>query len=194
VKLVIVDSIAAPARMMGGGQGGGGTLVQRQQLLAGVASDLKMLASTFSLPVCVVNQVKSSSSKSSSSSSAALAESSVSAALGIVWAHAVNTRLLLESYAGGARSITVAKSPSVAVQSFSYTIDASGIVVTDDADAADANGGGRGGDGDGSDDVTGVGSVRRRADDDGDGDARRARKRARLRHTGNVLGGTLHRA
>ncbi len=88
----------------------------------------------------------------------------MTAALGIVWAHAVNTRLVLEfkdldfmaSVAGSnsravpisqgeqreKRCITIAKSPISAVRSFSYCVDSGGIklVATEEVEEEEEEG------------------------------------------------------
>ncbi len=76
----------------------------------------------------------------------------VTAALGYVWAHAVNTRIVLEFKDMGLlldeggmvqaeglekRCLTVAKSPLAPVRSYPYAIDASGINLQGDAEEAD---------------------------------------------------------
>jgi hypothetical protein len=76
----------------------------------------------------------------------------VTAALGYVWAHAVNTRIVLEFKDMGLlldeggmvqaeglekRCLTVAKSPLAPVRSYPYAIDASGINLLGDAEEAD---------------------------------------------------------
>lgn len=70
------------------------------------AAILKSLGETFRIPVVVVNQVTAQvhapahhTFQSSASSGNRQQESHLTAALGTVWAHAVNTRLVLESVA-----------------------------------------------------------------------------------------------
>jgi RecA/RadA recombinase len=70
-RLVVIDSIAALARTEygnapGGGDGGGaegggglvGSIMERQQVLGRIASQLKALAETLRVPVLVTNQVR----------------------------------------------------------------------------------------------------------------------------------------
>ncbi|KAL0050684.1 hypothetical protein WJX82_005123 [Trebouxia sp. C0006] len=104
VKLVVVDSIAALARS----EFSRDKIVDRQQLLGQQAAILKSLAETFRIPVVVVNQTQ------------------LTAALGTMWAHAVNTRLVLESVAD-VRFIKVAKSPAAPMAAFAYTITEAGM-------------------------------------------------------------------
>jgi hypothetical protein len=76
----------------------------------------------------------------------------VTAALGFMWAHAINTRIVLEFKDMGMlvddagmilaegvekRSLTIAKSPLAAVRSYPYAIDAGGISLLGDAEEAD---------------------------------------------------------
>lgn len=70
------------------------------------AAILKSLAETFRIPVVVVNQVTAQVHapanhpfQGSASTGNRQQESHLTAALGTVWAHAVNTRLVLESVA-----------------------------------------------------------------------------------------------
>ena len=53
VKLIVIDSVAAVARQ----DFGNGSIIQRQQWLNSLASELKYLAETFHVPVVVTNQV-----------------------------------------------------------------------------------------------------------------------------------------
>ncbi len=70
------------------------------------AAILKSLAETFRIPVVVVNQVtaqmyapSSHAFQGKTTSSGPAAQTQLTAALGTMWAHAVNTRLVLESVA-----------------------------------------------------------------------------------------------
>ncbi|DBB01626.1 TPA: DNA repair protein RAD51 [Trebouxia sp. C0004] len=102
VKLVLVDSIAALARS----EFSRDKIVDRQQILGQQAAILKSLAETFRIPVVVVNHVTaqtyapaSHSFQDNTASIGQSAEKQLTAALGTLWAHAVNTRLVLESVA-----------------------------------------------------------------------------------------------
>ena len=70
------------------------------------AAILKSLAETFRIPVVVVNQVtaqmyapSSHAFQGTTTSTGRPAQTQLTAALGTMWAHAVNTRLVLESVA-----------------------------------------------------------------------------------------------
>ncbi|DBB05144.1 TPA: hypothetical protein ACH3X3_010395 [Trebouxia sp. C0006] len=129
VKLVVVDSIAALARS----EFSRDKIVDRQQLLGQQAAILKSLAETFRIPVVVVNQVtaqmyapSSHAFQGKTTSSGPAAQTQLTAALGTMWAHAVNTRLVLESVAD-VRFIKVAKSPAAPMAAFAYTITEAGM-------------------------------------------------------------------
>ena len=82
---VILDSVAMLARL----EYGTDQVAARQKLLAEQASLLKQAAERFSLPVVVVNQVTGGGDGTGPAGGQR-------AALGVVWAHAVNTRLVLD--------------------------------------------------------------------------------------------------
>ena len=87
IKLVIIDSIAALARS----DFGAGNVADRQRLLGRQASRLKFLAESFRIPVLVTNQVTTAIGK---------AGGGLTAALGPMFAHAVNTRLIMSAELG----------------------------------------------------------------------------------------------
>jgi RAD51-like protein 1 len=66
-------------------------------LLSVQASRLKYLAEAFSIPILVTNQVTTYIGDSSGGGGGG---GHLTAALGTLWAHAVNTRLVLESVQG----------------------------------------------------------------------------------------------
>lgn len=121
VRLIVVDSIAALVRKDFERQ----DLGRRQATLSKLAQHLKALAEQFHLPVLVSNQVALGGTPGSSSY--------VTAALGTLWLHAVNTRLVLEwaerPLLPGARQLIIAKSPVSPVVSFPFLIDAQGICL-----------------------------------------------------------------
>lgn len=82
VKMIIVDSIASLVRK----EFDPNNLVKRQNILSKTAALLKFYSMEFKIPILVVNQVTSSGG------------SYVAPALGPLWSHAVNTRLVLEYY------------------------------------------------------------------------------------------------
>ncbi|KAL3147194.1 DNA repair protein RAD51 [Trebouxia sp. C0010 RCD-2024] len=133
IKLVLVDSIAALARS----EFSRDKVVDRQQMLGQQAAILKSLAETFRIPVVVVNQVTAQVHapanhpfQGSASTGNRQQESHLTAALGTVWAHAVNTRLVLESVAD-VRYIKVAKSPAAPLAAFAYRITEAGLNLLD---------------------------------------------------------------
>jgi hypothetical protein len=94
---------------------------------------LKRMSHNFGVAVLVSNQVMSSKGDASEDGSANF---NVGAALGLVWAHAVNTRLVLErARVGDAefRTMTIAKSSVCPVRSFAVTIGADGVTHEDGA-------------------------------------------------------------
>jgi len=115
-KMVIVDSIASVARKES-------DAIKRSDLLSKEASILKYLAESFEIPVVVTNQVTSRFEKD-------LKKFVVTPALGIVWSHSVNTRLVLEYFGDLNRRITVAKSPVSRVVSVRYVVNEGGISCT----------------------------------------------------------------
>jgi RAD51-like protein 1 len=116
VKLVILDSIAAVVRR----QFDNSQIKDRQMLLGEAAQLLKQAAERYHLPVLVTNQVTGKFV-----AGAAQAAHTVTAALGAMWAHAVNTRLVLENRgASGGRHLFIAKSPRCPVCSLCYQITA----------------------------------------------------------------------
>lgn len=129
VKLVLVDSIAALARS----EFNRNKIVDRQQMLGQQAAILKSLAETFRIPVVVVNQVtaqmyapSSHAFQGNTASTNQPAQTQLTAALGTMWAHAVNTRLVLESVAD-VRYIKVAKSPAAPMAGFAFRITEAGM-------------------------------------------------------------------
>jgi RecA/RadA recombinase len=92
VRLVIVDSIAAPMRR----DFGADFAPQRAAAVFQCAQALKRLADQLHLAVVVINQV-STTSNSSESVGDTGTSSSTAAALGTSWHHCVSTRLLLDS-------------------------------------------------------------------------------------------------
>lgn len=138
VKLIIVDSVASIVRIAFDNQ----QTIQRQQFLGQLANELKVLSTSFHVPVVVTNQITTTfaSSSSSSSSSSTVAESldsSLQAALGISWFHAVNTRFSLEEFNVPSNSylppstqkkMILAKSPVFRLVEVPYTITPAGFV------------------------------------------------------------------
>eukprot|EP01102_Stenamoeba_stenopodia_P019210 TRINITY_DN7185_c0_g1_i2.p1 TRINITY_DN7185_c0_g1~~TRINITY_DN7185_c0_g1_i2.p1 ORF type:complete len:446 (+),score=89.76 TRINITY_DN7185_c0_g1_i2:28-1338(+) len=142
IKLLIIDSIAALVRK----EYDGSSIAQRQQLLMQEATLLKYLAENFNIPVVVTNQITTHSKqhrKQHAPSNYRISEEPskgyVTAALGPVWSHCVNTRLVFEyrdnnelpnddsSLNSNVRMMTIAKSPISAVYTLPYIITAAGV-------------------------------------------------------------------
>eukprot|EP00808_Paulinella_micropora_P008194 g45158.t1 len=118
VKLIVVDSVAAPVRTAFSNQQG----IERQKFLGEIASKLKYLGEHFRIPVVVTNQVTTKWGSGGG-------ESYLIAALGVAWAHAVNTRFILDSVSADRRRLIIAKSPHHPCAGWPYKIAESGIIV-----------------------------------------------------------------
>jgi len=150
-KLIILDSIAFLVRAMpaGPGIGGGGghahgapaAAAQRNETLGEVSSRLKALSEKLSVACVVTNQV-AARFQANTAAAAARSEVELQAALGVAWAHAVNTRLLLQSDQAQHRFITVAKSPMFSSARYHYAITASGFEALQPMEVAGGGGGG----------------------------------------------------
>jgi len=147
-SLIVVDSVAAPARVAFAGRD---RVIQRQDALAAQAAFLKYLAETYQLVALVVNQVMGgkggASGKNAGDASMAggggsgggelsvvrgAEESELQACLGISWAHHVNTRLVLQhADAAQARELRIAKDPMCSEARFAYAIGPAGLVPPD---------------------------------------------------------------
>jgi len=113
VKLIIIDSIASLAKMES-------ELQKRQALLSKLASVLKFLAESFAIPIVLTNQVISHYGDDKVFNSVP--------ALGTLWSHSVNTRLVLEiANDNSKRKMIIAKSPISPVNQFLFQIDRGGI-------------------------------------------------------------------
>lgn len=131
IGLVIVDSVASLVR----GTGAQTNIQQRQMQLNMCSAALKRMSHNFGVAVLVSNQVMSSKGEADDDGATSF---NVGAALGLVWAHAVNTRLVLERVRVGDaefRTMTIAKSSVCPVRSFAVSIAADG--VTHELGAAD---------------------------------------------------------
>jgi RAD51-like protein 1 len=101
VRLLVVDSVAALARAEFGV--GRGQIARRQELLGQIASVLKRQAERLHMAALVTNQVTTRARAADegadffkAGASDASATAATAAALGVKWAHCVNTRLVLE--------------------------------------------------------------------------------------------------
>lgn len=96
VCLLVLDSIAALAH-----RDHSRSIPDRQSLLAKICAVFKFLAESFSVPVVVSNHVTSGMRRTRSGETD---EATVVAALGTLWAHGINTRLVMEDL-GHVRSV-----------------------------------------------------------------------------------------
>ncbi len=125
IKLIIIDSIASLARSDFGAK----DVMERQKLLGQQASRLKYLAESFRIPVLVTNQVTTAIGSSAGGGGNTTI---LTAALGPMWAHAVNTRLVMAAQQDPAtghqlRVMTIAKSPAAPNISLAYRVTGKGV-------------------------------------------------------------------
>lgn len=92
VRLLILDSIAAPARR----DFGSGSAPQRAAVICQIAQTLKRLADQLQLAVIVINQAGSTREVDNADENSHQYNSNSSAALGTAWHHCVSTRILVE--------------------------------------------------------------------------------------------------
>jgi RAD51-like protein 1 len=130
IKLIIIDSIASLARADFGAK----DVMERQKLLGQQASRLKYLAESFRIPVLVTNQVTTVIGSGGNVNGGAGGNSTtfLTAALGSMWAHAVNTRLVMAAQqdpttAHQLRVMTIAKSPAAPNISLAYKVTVKGV-------------------------------------------------------------------
>ena len=116
IVLIIIDSIASLARAEYGSQ----TIPERQKLLGRQASTLKSLAESFSIPILVTNQITTQFQGG---------KPKLVAALGPMWAHAVNTRLELSAGDSGNRYLFLSKSSSAPSIRIPYKVTSKGLEV-----------------------------------------------------------------
>ncbi|PRP77406.1 hypothetical protein PROFUN_14366 [Planoprotostelium fungivorum] len=114
IKLIVLDSIASVVRK----ETRGDSAEKRTEAVSKEAALLKNLAEIFDIPVVVTNRVTKKYETG---------QSYVSPALGTLWAHSVNNRIVLDAQ-GDKRRMIIAKSPVSPVLSFYFTIRMEGIV------------------------------------------------------------------
>lgn len=134
VSFIVIDSIAALARTADNSV----SLFERQRMLGRQASKLKYLSETFSIPVLVTNQVTTvlregtldqapvGAGVTAPNGMSSASTGQLTAALGTGWAHAVNTRLVVE-YVKGFRYLRIAKSPAAPSIAVAYHITSAGV-------------------------------------------------------------------
>jgi RAD51-like protein 1 len=116
IVLIVIDSIAALARTEFGYE----SIAERQKLLGQQASTLKYLAESFHIPIIVTNQITTKIENGSSK---------LVAALGPMWAHAVNTRLQLTARGDYKRSLLVSKSSFAPLVEIPYKVTMKGLEI-----------------------------------------------------------------
>jgi RecA/RadA recombinase len=112
VRLVVLDSIAAPARR----DFSAGSAPQRAASVMHCAQTLKRLADQFHLAILIINQVGGSWNNTNTNTT--MEPSSVAptrAALGTAWHHCVTTRIQLDCHDGGATEPEGVPGPSSSV-------------------------------------------------------------------------------
>lgn len=126
IGLIVVDSIAAHARADFGSR----DVAARQAVLAEQAALLKKVAESFSITVLVTNQVTGAFGVAPVAGGPAAAAQApggrVVAALGPLWAHAVNTRVAMLGR-NQRKWLEVAKSPSCPNVAVPYVVTAAGV-------------------------------------------------------------------
>ena len=139
--LVIVDSMACLARLEFPG-GDRDVLVQRNLMVGRAAARLKVLAENLDLAVVVTNQIMGMAGTATRAQG--LGDLDWKPALGFQWAHAVNTRLLLDHDSqrgnqGSGGTLTIAKCSISPRVRFRYSVSVRGIGLEagagEDADA-----------------------------------------------------------
>jgi RAD51-like protein 1 len=121
VRFVVLDSIASKIRH----EFDNTQIHKRQAMLLDQAQTLKQLAERFNLQILVSNQVTTKLGEQ-------VNEAFITAALGPLWAHAVNTRLVLEKLSEesvGSKRLWSAKSPLCSVAHLVCDIAAKGLVA-----------------------------------------------------------------
>jgi RAD51-like protein 1 len=141
VKLVVLDSIAAPTRRDFGSE----RAPQRVSAVLRLAQILKRLANQWQLAIVVINQVGLDENNNNTNDNGSTDLVSVKAALGTAWSHCLSTRLLLQHLRdphrldnvtatedwneerGRVRKATIVKSNVAGNESMHYEIDIAGL-------------------------------------------------------------------
>ncbi len=122
VRFLVFDSVASKIR----NEFDKTQIHARQAMLLEQAQTLKQLAERFNLQVLVSNQVTTKLGE-------AVDDAFITAALGPLWAHAVNTRLVLEKISEtsnvGSKRLWAAKSPLCSVAFLSCDVTAKGLIA-----------------------------------------------------------------
>jgi RAD51-like protein 1 len=121
IRFLVLDSIASKIR----NEFDNSQIHKRQAMLLEQAQTLKQLAERFNLQILVSNQVTTKIGE-------LVDDTFITAALGPLWAHSVNTRLVLEKVTEdsvGSKRLWSAKSPLCSVAHIACDIHAKGIVA-----------------------------------------------------------------
>ena len=116
ISCVVIDSVAAGCCDFAG------EAMVRAPHLSWLASELKRIASTNSIPIITSNHVVADFSSH--------VEGAVKPALGTLWSHLVNTRLIISRSAdsqNSTRQISITSSPSLPKQVIDYSINIDGV-------------------------------------------------------------------
>jgi RAD51-like protein 1 len=122
VRFLVLDSVASKVR----NEFDSSQIHARQAMLLKQAQTLKQLGERFNMAVLVSNQVTTHIGQE-------MNEAFITAALGPLWAHAVNTRLVLETISEstdvGSKRLWAAKSPLCSVAFLSCDVTAKGLIA-----------------------------------------------------------------
>ncbi len=140
VSLLVVDSIASPVRA----EYGRGQIAERQAFLSKVAGVLKELSERFNVVCVVTNQVMARFGGrvgTGDEDGGTGTGGDLQAALGVSWAHAVNTRWVVEDEEGGGgrRRLRVAKTPMYRGCIYRYVVTDAGVVVGEEVKSRGGN-------------------------------------------------------
>ncbi len=121
IRFLVLDSIASKIR----NEFDNTQIHKRQAMLLDQAQTLKQLAERFNMQILVSNQVTTRIGEQ-------VDDAFITAALGPLWAHAVNTRLVLEKLSEdnvGSKRLWSAKSPLCSVAHLACDVTAKGLVA-----------------------------------------------------------------
>ena len=131
VKLLVVDSVAAPVKRDFGP--GVAAARERAETLGQCAVQLKWLADVFGIPVLVTNHTVTTYREREEERGARVqalvagdGEDGQVAAMGLKWKHCVNVRLVMQQEFGR-RLLRISKSPLCPQAAFEYVLAADGV-------------------------------------------------------------------
>ncbi|KAM7394909.1 hypothetical protein PAMA_006583 [Pampus argenteus] len=126
--LLILDSVASVVRKEFDTTLSG-NMMHRSNLLGHKATTIKYLAHQFNIPVVLTNQITTHVGPLGSVLSSPMDSGFVTAALGNMWSHCVNTRFIVQYVDEHQRQILIAKSPVAPFAVLNYTIQKQGICI-----------------------------------------------------------------